>query len=75
MSTDYATTPSSWQQAIAEMLAASEQQPLKVVFLTRALKALVKLSQASNLVEVTAASSDYELLQLTKTQALKRYLL
>lgn len=62
MSANYATTPSSWQQAIAQVLAASEQQPLKVVFLTRALKALVKLSQASNLVEVTAASSDYELL-------------
>jgi len=62
MSANYATTPSSWQQAIAQMLATSEQQPLKVVFLTRALKALVKLSQSSNLVEVTSASSDYELL-------------
>ena len=54
--------PSSWEQAFDQLLAASQQQPLKAVFLTRALKALVKLSQASNLVEATAASSDYEVL-------------
>lgn len=55
-------TSSALQEATARILQIAHKKPVNVVFLTRALNALAKLTQAQGLVDVTSASSDYEVL-------------
>lgn len=49
-------------QAATRVLQLAQKQPINSVFLTRALNALVGLTQSRDLVSITSASSDYELL-------------
>lgn len=56
------SVPGSLQEAARRVLQVAQKQPIHSVFLTRALNALVGLIQSQDLVDVTSASNDYELL-------------
>lgn len=56
------SVPVCLQKAAKRVLQVAQKQPINSVFLTRALNALVGLTQSEDLVGVTSASNDYELL-------------
>ncbi|MEM8723637.1 MAG: hypothetical protein AAGE84_30890 [Cyanobacteria bacterium P01_G01_bin.39] len=54
-------TPKSTQKAINKLLQAS-QEPLKATFLTRSIEGLIEIIDSGDLVDITAADSNYEVL-------------
>jgi biotin operon repressor len=55
-------TPKSTQKAVNKVLQASSQTPLKATFLTRGIEGLIEIAESSELVDITAAASNYEVL-------------
>jgi biotin operon repressor len=55
-------TPKSTQKAVNKVLQASSQTPLKATFLTRAIEGLIEIAESEELVDITAAASNYEVL-------------
>ncbi len=58
---EVAKTPKSTQKTISKIIKAGEQ-PLKAAFLTRVIEGLIEIADSSNLVDITAADSNYEVL-------------
>ncbi len=59
---EVAKTPKSTQKTISRVIKASNQEPLKAAFLTRVIEGLIEIADSSNLVDITAADSNYEVL-------------
>ncbi len=57
-----ANTPKSTQKTISKIIKASNQEPLKATFLTRVIEGLIEIADSSNLVDITAADTNYEVL-------------
>ena len=55
-------TAKSTQKTINKIIKASNQEPLKAAFLTRVIEGLIEIADSSNLVDITAADSNYEVL-------------
>ncbi len=55
-------TSKSTQKTIDKVIKASNQEPLKAVFLTRVIEGLIEIANSSDLVDITAADSNYEVL-------------
>jgi biotin operon repressor len=56
-----AKIPKSTQNAVNRVFQAS-QEPLKGAFLTRGIEGLIEIAESENLVDITAADSNYEVL-------------
>lgn len=59
---EVAKAPKSTQKTISKIINASDREPLKAAFLTRVIEGLIEIADASNLVDLTAADSNYEVL-------------
>ena len=59
---EVAKTPKSTQKTISKIIKASDREPLKAAFLTRVIEGLIEIADSSNLVDITAANSNYEVL-------------
>ena len=59
---EVAKTPKSTQKTINRVIKASNQEPLKATFLTRVIEGLIEIADSSNLVDITSADSNYEVL-------------
>ncbi|MGL5793084.1 MAG: type IV toxin-antitoxin system AbiEi family antitoxin domain-containing protein [Waterburya sp.] len=58
---EVAQIPKSTQKTIGKIIKAGEQ-PLKAAFLTRVIEGLIEIADSSNLVDITSADSNYEVL-------------
>ena len=59
---EVAKTSKSTQKTIGKVIRASNQEPLKAAFLTRVIEAFIEIANSSDLVDITAADSNYEVL-------------
>ena len=59
---EVAKAPKSTQKAISKIIKTSDNQPLKAAFLTRVIEGLIEIADSSDLVDITAANSNYEVL-------------
>ncbi len=59
---EVAKTPKSTQKTISKIIKASVREPLKATFLTRVIEGLIEIADSSNLVDITSADSNYEVL-------------
>ena len=58
---EVAKAPKSTQKAISKIIKAGGE-PLKAAFLTRVIEGLIEIADSSDLVDITAANSNYEVL-------------
>ena len=59
---EVAKTSKSTQKTIGKVIKASNQEPLKAAFLSRVIEGLIEITNSSDLVDITAADSNYEVL-------------
>ena len=59
---EVAKAPKSTQKTISKIIKAGDREPLKAAFLTRVIEGLIEIADSSNLVDITAANSNYEVL-------------
>lgn len=59
---EIARSSKSTQKVISKIVKASDREPLKAAFLTRFIDGLLEIADSSNLVDLTAAGSNYEVL-------------
>lgn len=50
------------QKTISKIIKAGDREPLKAAFLTRVIEGLISIADSSNLVDITSANSNYEVL-------------
>lgn len=59
---EVAKTSKSTQKTIGKVIKVSNQEPLKAAFLSRVIEGLIKIVDSSDLVDIIAADSNYEVL-------------
>ena len=59
---EVAKAPKSTQKAISKIIKTSDREPLKAAFLTRVIEGLIEIADSSDLVDITTANSNYEVL-------------
>ena len=59
---EIAKAPKSTQKAISKIIKTSDREPLKAAFLNRVIEGLIEIADSSDLVDITAANSNYEVL-------------
>lgn len=59
---EVARTNKATQKTISKIIKVGEREPLKAAFLTRVIEGLIEIADSSNLVDITSADSNYEVL-------------
>lgn len=62
LETELKKAPQSTQDILTKILKASNQEPLKATFLNRAIEAFIEILESDQLVDITSANSNYEVL-------------
>ena len=59
---EVAITNKATQKTISKIIKVGDREPLKAAFLTRVIEGFIEIADSSNLVDITSANSNYEVL-------------